>query len=591
MSTVRLALCLVADEASHLDEVGPCCRSYARAVEHCYVVLAWQGAKTSANRLQLPNVTAVAVDPVTHPSWFMEHEGQGVLYDRGAAWNLAFSLAVGRCDYLLWTRSTERLMDAPSVMSAAAEAAARGSDGAWLAVRSETVVLPSGKLLAVLTAERQRRLLSARAFTWTRGYRLSLSPSNATAQGPSWPCVDRGPVVSVAAVPDSLARLRRARAALGIQVKREGGRASETLLSLAEVTADLGRDAQALELLNQALTRPLSACLRAEAFNLRGVIHRHRGDLEASIRDYRAACAAEPGHGLYGLHLAAALGRTGPADPDPAPGWSEHPPAGGGGAVGPDRPVERGILEAIVGHQAKHRGRDARSCATFERRMHDLYERLLFWAASLPWGHHHRLTRVLRWVPVPLRTHDRARQVHACLHAPRRWGPKDIVYLASRGAPHVERWDGRCVERGIGGSETAVVRLAEAWARRGYQVTVHCDCGRALAHRGVRYRPYWSFNWHDRFSVLILWRSPHLLDLPLRARHLALDLHDLPQPRDWTPARIKRVDTVFFKSRFHRQTLPELPSSKAVVISNGIMPCEGTDSSTPAPTTGGCVSC
>jgi hypothetical protein len=49
-----------------------------------------------------------------------------------------------------------------------------------------------------------------------------------------------------------------------------------------------------------------------------------------------------------------------------------------------------------------------------------------------------------------------------------------------------------------------------------------------------------------------------------------MDLHDIADMSHWTKARIDKVDKIFFKSRWHRRNLPNVPNSKAVVISNGI---------------------
>jgi hypothetical protein len=79
-------------------------------------------------------------------------------------------------------------------------------------------------------------------------------------------------------------------------------------------------------------------------------------------------------------------------------------------------------------------------------------------------------------------------------------------------------------------------------------------------------------NWNDEFETLILWRSPHLLDIPmLKAKRLWMDLHDIVDPLGWGVERINKIDKVFFKSSWHRTNLPQLPDNKAVVISNGVV--------------------
>ena len=122
------------------------------------------------------------------------------------------------------------------------------------------------------------------------------------------------------------------------------------------------------------------------------------------------------------------------------------------------------------------------------------------------------------------------------------------------------------------GSESAVIYLSKEWVKKGYKVVVYCDCGNnAGIIDGVEYRHYNTINWNDKFSTIIFWRSPHLLDIKvLNAIRIFYDAHDIESIANWTPERVKKVDKVFFKSRWHRKNLPNIPDSKAVIISNGI---------------------
>ncbi len=105
----------------------------------------------------------------------------------------------------------------------------------------------------------------------------------------------------------------------------------------------------------------------------------------------------------------------------------------------------------------------------------------------------------------------------------------------------------------------------------GYKVTVFGHPRENTGtYEGVEYRPWYEINWNDTFNVLILWRSPHLLDRDIKARRIYMDLHDVANQLDWSEPRMQKIDKVFFKSLFHRRMIPKLPDDKAVVISNGI---------------------
>lgn len=154
---------------------------------------------------------------------------------------------------------------------------------------------------------------------------------------------------------------------------------------------------------------------------------------------------------------------------------------------------------------------------------------------------------------------------------PKTWGPKEIAYFASGGGDHFEQWSPKSLDKGIGGSETAVIKLAEQWVKQGYKVTVYGDPqDDAGEYNGVSYRPWYELNWKDKFNVLILWRSPHLLDLDIKANKIFMDLHDVASQLDWTEARMKKISKVFFKSQYQRNMIPNLPDEKAVIISNGL---------------------
>jgi tetratricopeptide (TPR) repeat protein len=186
-------------------------------------------------------------------------------------------------------------------------------------------------------------------------------------------------------------------------------------------------------------------------------------------------------------------------------------------------------------------------------------------------NHINKVKHLLQALPQELGREAFAFQMANSLAEPKKWGPKSIVYYASWGAEHFEGWSPKSLKKGIGGSERAVIELASRFAKRGYEVTVYGDPrDDEGVYEGVTYRPWYEINWNDEFNTLILWRSPHLLDLPLKAKKLYMDMHDICSQLDFTEERMKKLDKVFFKSKYHRSMLPKLPESKAVIISNGL---------------------
>lgn len=141
-----------------------------------------------------------------------------------------------------------------------------------------------------------------------------------------------------------------------------------------------------------------------------------------------------------------------------------------------------------------------------------------------------------------------------------------VIYCGNTNEP----WSPLSLEKGIGGSETAVIKLTTFWASKGYDVTVYCNCNNQGIHNGVRYFDFAQFNALDHYDVLISWRAPHLFNfVDLKARKCILDLHDIVKPDQITPQVISRVDLYFVKSKFHAGMLADVPKEKIVVLPNG----------------------
>jgi hypothetical protein len=186
-------------------------------------------------------------------------------------------------------------------------------------------------------------------------------------------------------------------------------------------------------------------------------------------------------------------------------------------------------------------------------------------------GHSNKIPALLESLPLELGREAFVSFIANEVNEPRTWGDNEIAYYASMGGEHFEQWSGNSVNKGIGGSETAVIRLAEEWVKKGWSVTIYGDPRDEEGEiNGVTYRPYYEINWKDKFNILILWRHPYFLDRVESAKKLYVDLHDVASQLDWTPERMDKVDKVFFKSKYHRNMIPKLVDKKARVISNGI---------------------
>jgi len=152
---------------------------------------------------------------------------------------------------------------------------------------------------------------------------------------------------------------------------------------------------------------------------------------------------------------------------------------------------------------------------------------------------------------------------------PKRWAKNEICYFANFGNPHFEKWDGNSLKKGIGGSETAVIRLSEEWVKKGYKVAVYGDPEKPCVINGVAYLPWYWFNPRDKFNIFISWRTWGMAK-NVKCKKFLVDMHDVFAGSDIEDKFIKKIDRIMVKSNFHRELAPNIPDYKFNVISNGI---------------------
>jgi len=184
-------------------------------------------------------------------------------------------------------------------------------------------------------------------------------------------------------------------------------------------------------------------------------------------------------------------------------------------------------------------------------------------------GSENSIVPLIDKLPMAIQQQPFAIKLRQKFSPPRVWGDKEICYFANFGSAHFEKWNGNSLQKGIGGSETAVIRLSEEWTKQGYAVTVYGDPEVPCVINGVRYFPYYWFNQEDDFNVLIQWRANFLAG-KVKAKKFLVDLHDLFNPNDFTEEKLKHIDKVMVKSNFHRELAPNIPDDKILVVSNGV---------------------
>lgn len=199
----------------------------------------------------------------------------------------------------------------------------------------------------------------------------------------------------------------------------------------------------------------------------------------------------------------------------------------------------------------------------------DAYIRVSQYLQSL--GEEEKIPAVLGTVPNALADDPKILKVRQMYNKPKKWKKNEIAIMCGWTD---KCWDGNSVNAGgIGGSETAIVELAKRLAEKGWKVTVfnHSDADpKGTVIDGVKYMNTWTFNPFDEFNVLWLWRSPVLVDHIQSAKSIVIDMHDVPIAGDFTEERLKKINKIFVKSKYHRNLLPDVPDNKFVIVGNGI---------------------
>lgn len=146
---------------------------------------------------------------------------------------------------------------------------------------------------------------------------------------------------------------------------------------------------------------------------------------------------------------------------------------------------------------------------------------------------------------------------------PRVWDDKSIVIFCGQG---FEEWGPQTLDKGMGGSEEAVVYLSRELGKLGYDVTVYGEVDEAIYDSPrVLYRPWKEIDTRDSFNIFVSWRQPLYIE-HINAKVKLVDIHDV-LPKEI----VKNFPDVTYlvKSEYHSDLLPEDVDRK--VIGNGIL--------------------
>ena len=181
-------------------------------------------------------------------------------------------------------------------------------------------------------------------------------------------------------------------------------------------------------------------------------------------------------------------------------------------------------------------------------------------------GETEKILSLISSLPTEIAQSQTVASIRSSLLKPTVWPENSIVYYCGQG---FEPWSPKSLDKGIGGSEEAVIYVAREWAKLGKKVTVYgypsTDEG---LYDGVEYLNYYRFNPKDTFDTLIIWRNPYILRSAFDAKQVLLDLHDVPEKEIYEEDL--HVDRIMVKSEYHKSLLPDKVYKKTTILSNGI---------------------
>lgn len=590
-----IALCMIIKDDSEAKMLQRCLESFTPFTDGLYVAVTGPSGKHKKIHkiVKSFNGKSISTSPETHPQIY--HEGK--FADFAEARNVSFDMVDKDYDWLLWADADDVLIGGEEMLEIAGKAIDKKYDSVfftyWYAVR----LSKDGNIEQVIVEHLRERLLKPNVFKWVSKLHEVAVPKDGNYRAKqtmykynqseghlcAW--------VHLTTEERTKKTMERNKLILELQYSREEGKDPRTLFYLAKVHFDLDELEESEDYLKRYLELSGWDAERANALEYLGLIYTKKGNHRKSVETYHKSIAEYPRMHLPYLRLASSYFNLGMDEH--AIHWLEVainlPPPEAETTIGSTFEIK--LLATTLKYMQAQRENNINEMAKWAEIRENLIgenDGLLedvLWHKNLniaamgvfnyaKWlkdnGELKSILPLLDSLPEALQDEPFVRVIANDVLPPKKWGDKSIVYFASFGTPHFEKWGAGSLKKGIGGSETAVIELSKEWAKQGYEVTVYCDCDEKGTFEGVTYKPYSLFNFKDEFNVLILWRSPHLLDTDIKAKRLLMDMHDVMSPLDWTEDRVKKVDKIMVKSQYHRNNLRKIDDSKFTIISNGI---------------------
>lgn len=600
MKVPTIALAMIVKDDSEAKDFERLLKSLMPHVDGLYVaVTGISGKHDKIHKLvKQYKGTSVSTSPETHPQLYIEENGKHFFGNFAEARNVSFDLVPANYDYITWADVDDVVMGAHELPDAAKYMQEHNLDMLFFNYLYAVILDEKGQIKDVEIEHMKERLFKNGMFKWiSRLHEVPVAkeegyePSNTR-----WDHTRNKQCKWVHLSEDEKVHERtdRNRRILELQAKEEKYQDPRTLYHLVRMYWEEGHEdafGKAKTLISEYLKKSGWDAQRADILEYLGMILEKEGQLHKAAEVYHRATWEYPSNIVPYLRLASVYYQL--EKDEFADHWldtalrMEIPPVATtisnphqikllASTLKLNQAIRRGDTKARLEWAQKRAalmGKDdgvleeaemheytneaARGLLKYAKYLHDIEE-------------FEKIEKLLETVPRAWGGLPFVQTIANKIGKAKKWPKGSIVYFASFGSPHFEEWDWRSLEKGIGGSETAVIQLTERWAKE-HDVTVYCEVEEeTVSPNGVKYKPYYTLNWNDEFDTVILWRASYLLDKEIKAKRIFYDAHDVESQMAWTDKRMEKVDKVFFKTQYHRNMVPKLPNEKARVISNGI---------------------
>ncbi len=552
----------------------------------------------------------VVTSPETHPDIYQEKDGVMKFMNFAGARNAVFKLAYemnekNKYDWFSWADTDDVLLGGADLQNIAMQA--KGMDWVhftyWYSVTQDE----NGNIQDVIVDHSRERLMSTKIqWKWVSRLHEICLPVDSNYQPNSvkveYNEAENGTKTVWCHLPTPdhfVPNLSRNIDILELQVKEEQHKDPRTLFYLAKCYIDLSEknnDPSLLQLakllLDEYLTMSGWAEERSFACQYVGLIYQKLGQNDEAMEWYHQAIKEHPVNHLPYLwlsHLYMIKDMNEEADH-----WLDVamklPPPVTRSTIG--SPMEVKMLAVKLKYNQAMKRMDVPTAILYKKRQNELegrkdaddeilknLEDIKLNNDAALWLHNYavflksknlteQLKHLLAAMAPEFRSEMFAQKLAREILEPTVWEPKTIAYVCA--TPFAPFNAETAMQEGIGGSETAVMRLSEEWTKLGYKVTVYANVTHDCEVNGVVYKHWNQVNFKDTFDILILWRNITLADDDLKARKIFVDFHDVVSNLDMTPDRLKKIDKIMVKSEYHRSMLPAVPDEKISIISNGI---------------------